>query len=194
MKTTPTFSVNQWILFTSLGWILGVLIILLLAGLLESIDINVDFPVGFGLGIGIGFMQWLVLRKYVAEAYKWIGLTVIGLSVPFILYDICSHLFYVAEIWLFLNFGLGGVLSSYLHFRFFLISLSKESKRWVLYSFYAWMLCLLINSFQFIPNYHLLEKSTKDIINIITIFGSGPLFGLITGRGMAAILRKTKEE
>jgi hypothetical protein len=139
-------------------------------------------------------MQWLVLRKSLENAYKWIGLTVIGLSVPFILYDICAHLFYVAEIWLFLNFGLGGVLSSYLHYRFFLISLSKESKRWILYSFYAWTLCLLINSFQFIPNYQYLEKNMKDIINIITILGSGPLFGLITGWGMAAILRKTKEE
>jgi len=45
---------------------------------------------------------------------------------------------------------------------------------------------------QFISVYPVLstaQKSTKDIINIITIFGSGPLFGLITGMGMVIILR-----
>ncbi len=188
-KSTQPFSVKQWMLFTSLGWILGVVLILLLAELSEAFAVTIDFPLGVGLGLGIGFMQWLVLRKYVETSFKWIGLTVLGLSFPFVLYDICSQLFCIPEIWLFLNFGIGGVVSGYLQYRFFLIALSKKSKCWLWYSFYAWCLCLLLNSFPFIPYYQQLKKSTKDIINIITIFGSGPLFGLITGMGMVIILR-----
>jgi hypothetical protein len=43
---------------------------------------------GIGMGIGLGFMQWLILRKWIADALNWIWFLVLGLTIPFLLFEL----------------------------------------------------------------------------------------------------------
>lgn len=52
----------QWILATTLGWLLGGAIL----------------PLELGAGAAIGFLQWLVLRPLIGQAGWWIGASTVG--------------------------------------------------------------------------------------------------------------------
>jgi len=68
-----------WVLATTGGWLLGVLLILISGWLnfwtSESFDIDFAFIVlGFSIGVG----QWLLLRRRLPRAGWWIGANVVG--------------------------------------------------------------------------------------------------------------------
>jgi hypothetical protein len=68
-----------WVLATTGGWLLGVLLILISGWLnfwtSESFDVDLAFIVlGFSIGVG----QWLLLRRRLPRAGWWIGANVVG--------------------------------------------------------------------------------------------------------------------
>lgn len=87
---------NEWVLFTALvavlGWMLGMLPSLFGGSAVEDpaaapSDIDFSDPLVFGMltiGMGLalgalfGIFQWLVLRKYVAKANRWILANALG--------------------------------------------------------------------------------------------------------------------
>ena len=52
----------QWILATTLGWLLG----------------GAIFPIEIGAGAAIGFLQWLVLRPFFYQTWWWIAYSAVG--------------------------------------------------------------------------------------------------------------------
>ena len=68
-----------WVLATTAGWLLGVLLIVISGRhnfwTYESFDIEAAFIV---LGLSIGLAQWLLLGRRLPRAGWWIGATVVG--------------------------------------------------------------------------------------------------------------------
>ncbi len=71
--------IGWWVLATSGGWLLGVLLVLLSGRLyywtFEAFDIDLPFTV-LGLSLGVG--QWLLLRRRLPRAGWWIGVNIVG--------------------------------------------------------------------------------------------------------------------
>ena len=57
----------QWIMATTLGWVLGRFLLPNLAMVM--------------IGIGLGLFQWLILLKRIANAWRWIIATILGWSI-----------------------------------------------------------------------------------------------------------------
>ena len=85
IKSGPTLA--KWILFTSLGWIIGFILALLIAEPLGKIELDF-FGLGLGIATGIGLMQWLALREYTTINSKWLWLTSAGMGGTFLMFDI----------------------------------------------------------------------------------------------------------
>ena len=190
MNTQKSFSVSKWIFLTSAGFILGIVFILLFVAFSEYSGIDVQFPLAISMGLGIGLMQWIVLRKHFENSFKWIWLFIVGLCIPFLLFDILGSFLILKEWYYFIGWCLGFFLSGYLQYRFYLISRSFNAKSWVWYCLGAWVSCTLITSVIFIPYIKSLGRTLEVTINMIAIFGCGPLLGLITGFGMISIIEK----
>lgn len=188
MNTQKSFSVSKWVFLTSAGFIFGILLILLFGAFSEYAGIEVQFPLAISMGLGIGVMQWIVLRKHFDNSFKWIWLFIIGLSIPFLLFDILGSFLKLNEWYYFAGWGLGGFLSGYLQYRFYFLFRSAKAKSWVWYSFGAWVSCTLITSVIFIPFIKSLGRTLEVTINMIAILGCGPILGLITGFGMMTII------
>lgn len=54
----------QWIMATTLGWVLG-----------RFLLPNLAFVV---IGIALGVLQWFVLREYIRKSWQWIIATIVG--------------------------------------------------------------------------------------------------------------------
>jgi hypothetical protein len=82
-------ALTRWIRTTTLGWILGfpLVIVLALAGETVGIGGNQSL-VGAAMGLGIGWMQGRALRTTLGAARPWIIATTLGLAFPFIIYDL----------------------------------------------------------------------------------------------------------
>ena len=75
----------RWVLATLGGWVLGVVLIVVLA---EVVRIGQEFALGVGMGLGVGFMQWRVARRWFGANSQWMWSTVVGLGLPFALSDV----------------------------------------------------------------------------------------------------------
>ena len=192
MNIQKSFSVSKWIFLTSIGFVLGIVLILLFAAFSETVGIDVQFPNAVSMGLGIGMMQWVILRKRFENSFKWIWLFIVGLCIPFLLFDILGSFLKLKEWYILINWGLGGFLSGYFQYRYYLIYHSDKAKNWVWYSSGAWFSCILISSVFFVPYIKSLGRTVELTINMIAIFGCGPILGLITGFGWISIFGKTK--
>jgi hypothetical protein len=86
--TENLLTIGSWIKATFWGWLLGVVLILLLSSILDSIGIeHMQFYLGVGMGAGVGFAQWLVLKKVSSIGFNWVWFSIIGMGIPFIIFD-----------------------------------------------------------------------------------------------------------
>jgi hypothetical protein len=80
---------GRWIRATTLGWVLGFPLVIVLALAGEAIGIGGNQSlVGAAMGLGIGWMQGRALRTALGAPRRWIVATALGLALPFIIYDL----------------------------------------------------------------------------------------------------------
>lgn len=78
-----------WLRATSLGWLLGIPAVVVLALLGEALRIGgSQVLVGMGMGAGVGILQARALRGLLASRAPWIATTIGGLAAPFLLSDV----------------------------------------------------------------------------------------------------------
>ena len=184
------FHVSRWIISTFLGWILGFLVILILAVGLDSIGIgNLQFFIGAGIGTGVGFMQWRTIRSFVNNK-KWIWYSAFGLTIPFLIFDLLNILnfFHVGDYGLPLSTGLGGLIVGSLQF-LILKDVSQKATLWILGSFIAWILAAFTVFFTSYTKALISNNFVGFAINIILILGGGVVLGITT----AVLLKKILE-
>jgi hypothetical protein len=67
-----------WVLVTSAGWLLGILLVLMpdwLNWRSGSLNFDLAFPL---MGLAIGIAQWLLLQRQLSHAGWWIAANVVG--------------------------------------------------------------------------------------------------------------------
>ncbi len=79
---------ERWIKATTLGWLIGFVLVVVLAIVWDQIGGGAQFMVGIGMGAGVGLMQSRVVREWVAPTRRWIWATTIGMGLPFLLWDL----------------------------------------------------------------------------------------------------------
>lgn len=86
-------SVARWTGATSLGWLLGFVLLLLLVAVSGGIGLgDRQFPLGLGMGAGVGIVQARRFRAVTGGARSWVPASTFGVTAPFLVSDIAGIL------------------------------------------------------------------------------------------------------
>ena len=195
MKTQKPFSILSWTLLTTAGFILGIILFLVFAEIMEKARLDYQTPLGLSMGLSIGFMQWLLLRNHIEKSFNWVGFSVIAMTSVFLLFDILTPVFKLnIEYLLYPSFIAGILLSSYLQVRYLLNKVSKKAVLWNAYNLAGWLACCILLSVIYINTLKLWSRNTEIIVNLTAFILCGPALGYITGLGMKKILENKIEQ
>lgn len=185
------FKASKWVKSTFLGWLLGFIFILILSVGLGSIGIDgVQFFTGTGMGAGVGFMQWRLNRRTIIKDKKWIWFSALGLTIPFLFYDLLNLFndYTLGTYLLPLCTGLGGIIVGLFQFRM-LNGISRKPKLWILASTIGWFFAVLTVSGMEYTNHITTNNMAGFAINILLILVGGIVLGIITGMFLRKILK-----
>jgi hypothetical protein len=85
-------TLNRWIRVTTLGWLVGIPLVVAFALLAEGLGIGgMQSMVGLGIGSGVGVMQARALVSWLPRRRHWIMVTAIGIGLPFLAADVLLH-------------------------------------------------------------------------------------------------------
>lgn len=184
-----SFNLGKWVLYTGIGWFLGFLLLLLLADILESVHLDFQFIVGLSMGFGVGMLQWLLLRKYYTISFNWVVFLIIGMTIPFVIFDIASRYINLSiETSILFIVASGTLFSSYLQTNYLLKPINANTKSWIGFSLIGWLSVTVLCMFSYPILIHYFTKNVVAIINIIIFTSAGPLLGYITGKGIKLML------
>ncbi|MDH3207967.1 MAG: hypothetical protein OEO79_15280 [Gemmatimonadota bacterium] len=82
----------RWAGANTLGWLLGFVLVVVLAEAWEFIGGGAQFMVGVGMGAGVGVVQSRVIAPWVTSARQWLLASTIGMGTPFLLWDVGTAL------------------------------------------------------------------------------------------------------
>ena len=83
---------GRWILATSLGWVVGVPIMILIGAGAEAVGLREgQFAAGLGMGATVGFLQWRQARRSFGATSAWFWASAVGMTCPFALCDLVSY-------------------------------------------------------------------------------------------------------
>ncbi len=78
----------RWLRATTLGWLLGFVLVVILALAWNIIGGGAQFMVGLGMGAGVGYVQTRVVGEWVESTRRWLLASIIGMGVPFLMWDL----------------------------------------------------------------------------------------------------------
>ncbi len=191
-------TMKRWVLFTTYGWFVGILLVVGLAvvGEVTSKVVGIrsgQAAVGIGMGAGVGLMQWLAIRKYLLSSQGLFWSTIIGFSIAFILQDIVAVILefvksdasIAVETILPFTVLLGSLISGWLQYIFVFKKITAKSANCVLYSMIGWLLAALVTMGATQLNIKFGENIPKVLVAILAslfLTIGGPILGYITGR------------
>ena len=182
-----------WIWFTTAGWFTGFALTLLIGLPLEALGIGNQAMIGIGMGAGVGLLQARLLRRYGISGKIWFWTSFIGMSIPYIFYDLPAEKIHMRpEEVLPIVTAMGSLLVGGLQYSYQLKSISKKSKSWIVLTCVGWTLAhFLLNAldFNFIKQLNL-PVSFNVLLAVALIVGGGPVLGLFTSRSIVSILKK----
>jgi len=173
-----------WVVANSVGWVLGVIVVVMLATLQELSHIGNAVYIGVGMGWSVGLAQWLTARKWFGATSRWMWASTIGVTTPFLFAD----LFRMSELSLFVLpvlAAIGGLLSGLMQ-RNSLRSHSAKADRWVVVSVVAWMCPALLVNFVAVPGHP--ETALEWVRNVGSFALGGVLLGATTGVALVWLL------
>lgn len=166
----------RWILATTLGWLLGFVILVALAFAWSPFGDEAQFMVGVGMGCGVGYLQGRVLRKRIAASWQWCAASTFGMGMPFILCDLFTLVGVPFPYSLPLYMALGGLFVGLLQERL-LRKLSSRSKWWVPASTLGWVLpaaAVALGDARSLGSW-------REGIGLAGMFGGGIMLGVVSG-------------
>jgi cytochrome c oxidase subunit IV len=183
---------KKWVLFTTYGWFLGIILVIgfALAGELlikTSDESGGQAAVGIGMGAGVGFMQWMALREYLTTSQRLFWCSFIGFSIAFILRDFITSAFDIpltVESTVPIAVILGALICGWLQYYFVLKPSMNKSVTWIFYSIAGWLMATLITMSSSMLNLKFAENIPKVLILIFALLLlsiGGPVLGFITG-------------
>jgi hypothetical protein len=182
-----------WIWFTTTGWFTGLAFTLLIGLPLEALGIGNQSMIGIGMGAGVGLLQARLLRRYGISGKIWFWTSFVGMSIPYILYDLLAEKIIMRpEEVLPILTAIGSLLVGGLQYEYQLKSISNKSKSWIVLTCVGWTLAhILLNAldFNFIKQLNLPEFFNV-LFSVSLIMGGGPVLGLFTSRSIVSIVKK----
>ncbi|MBK9401171.1 MAG: hypothetical protein IPN36_10010 [Bacteroidetes bacterium] len=182
MLSNSVLTIQGWIKATFLGWLLGVVLILVLSSLLDSAGIeHMQFYLGVGMGTGVGFTQWLFLKKSLKMDVRWFLYSILGMGLPFIIVDLLPEGMIAHKIATGISMG---ALTTGVMQHLLLKIQTRQAILWIPYSFIGWTMGVLT---VFIIDYTMALKPILSnnlllaLINLLLILGGGLVLGFITG-------------
>ena len=127
---------RRWILATTLGWLLGFVLIVLFALILDTVGVSAQFIVGLGMGAGVGFLQARELRLRLNSTWSWFWASTIGMGLPFLIWDIATTLGIGNYLSLPPCVLLGSLFVGVLQYR--LLRQADTAIRWIPHSIVGW--------------------------------------------------------
>ena len=180
---------SRWVLATFGGWLLGVVVILLLADIGEIAGIGQQFSVGIGMGWSIGYAQWRIARKWFGATSDWMWASLVGMGTPFVLADV------VGVSWsgdrsgeiliLYLHVALGGLLVG-LWQRRILQPHTARAAWWVAACSAGWMFAAAVVTL-FVGGHP--QSPVELLRNVGGIALGGVALGVMTGAALVWLLR-----
>jgi hypothetical protein len=186
MGSDPTEKrfLTRWIVANSAGWLLGVVVVLLLAALLESTHFGNAVYLGAGMGWSVGFAQWLIARKWFDATSGWMWASTIGITTPFLFADLV-RMRDLSSLVLPVLAAAGGLLSGLMQISS-LRSHSAKADRWVVVSAVAWMCPALLVQFVAVPRHP--RTTLESVRNIGSLGLGGVVLGAVTGAALVWLL------
>lgn len=185
-------SVKTWTLYTSAGWLTGFVLTLLIGLPLEAIGIGNQSMIGLGMGAGVGLTQARLLNRYPVSGRRWFWSSFIGMSIPYILYDVVAYKIKMTpEQVLPVATAIGSLLAGTFQYQFALKPIKAKSKNWIIVTCLGWTIAhvlLIAINFNSIKQLNL-PLFIHVIFVVLCILGGGPILGLITGRSIVAALK-----
>lgn len=190
-QTKKNLTIVRWTTSTFWGWLLGIVLIIGLSSLLDSMGIeDMQFYVGLGMGAGVGYAQWLLLRKHIPMSKNWIWFSAAGMGIPFIILDLLLTKSFTYKMPL--GVVLGAILVGFLQFRL-LKRYSEKANSWIWSSIAGWTLGVLavltIDYTKQLPPY-LSSNLLLAFINLLLILLGGIILGVITGIALKKIVKE----
>lgn len=177
---------GPWVLATFCGWLLGVVVIVLLAGIGELVHVGDQFSLGIGMGWSIGYAQWRGGRKWFGPSSEWMWASVVGMGTPFVLSDLVGAWGHAPIPFLVgLNAALGGLLVG-LWQRRMLRSHSARANWWVPACSAGWMLAGAL------PHALIRGGPGPHWSNLVGIALGGVVLGVVTGGALVWVLRSSQ--
>jgi uncharacterized membrane-anchored protein len=146
-------------------------------------------------------MQWLLLRKHIANSSHWITYSVLGFGGVFLILNIIhlvSGIFnikFMKDGFSFLipaiiGSSIGGFFNGMLQERYILRKLSNQKTSWAIISFIAWLSAsMLLGVYIAITMGGNFDKtSIGPLPTLIIFFCVGPIIGIFTGKKIASII------
>lgn len=187
-------SVKKWVLASFSGWFIGILLIIVLSSVLDSVGIEgVQFYIGIGVGAGVAVMQWRVLLGVIPNASKWIWYTILGLGSAFLFFDIIKKIwgFTLDDYNILVCVSIGGLLTGFLQAEI-LKKHYKTASSWVFASLLGWVLsAITVLGIEFTRQITQ-NNLTLFIINLILIISGGAVLGLITAPFLRKIISQNR--
>lgn len=174
---------NKWIWMNFAGWVLGIVLVLTLSVLFDSLHIEGwQFIVGLGMGLGVGLAQWLALRKQIPVRFNWIWVTTLGLVSPFLIFDFITHFGSqsIGDYYILISVALGGISVGLLQ-RNLLKTHIANTQNWVITNIIGWLLAVLAFS---AINYTMklsISNLSQFFLNLVLMLAGGPILGQATG-------------
>jgi len=173
-----------WVMANSAGWVVGIVVVIVLGTLGESIHIGSNLYVGAGMGWTVGLAQWLIARKWFDATSRWMWASTIGITTPFLFADLI-RMQDLSSFPIAILAAAGGLLTGLMQ-RNSLHSHSVKANQWAVVSIVAWMCPALLVEFGVVPRH----PDTK--LDAVRNFGSlglgGVVLGTVTGAALVLLL------
>ncbi len=171
----------QWTLSTFLGWLVGIVMIVVLSGVLESIGIEgFQFYVGVGMGAGVGLMQWFRLRRF-GIGIVWVWSSLCGFGAAFLIYDLNVRYsgFPLGSLLIPVCVLVGAVAASYMQVRGAQAP-RVVARQWLVRNTLGWILAALMVSGVAYTRTLSTHVMVVFFVNLLLILLGGVVLGVIT--------------
>ena len=185
------FPMKKWLTYNFFGWLLGTILVLIFSSTFDAMGIeDLQFFIAIGIGLGIGIAQWLVLKNITEIKINWITVTIVGLTIPFLIADILRYyeLLILKSLFIPICVGVGSLLVGFFQSKL-LKRLNIGLLNWIIVSFISWgLIALAVYSVEYT---NLISDNVwfGFVTNLVLLLSGGIILGIITGKHLEKTMK-----